>query len=580
MTIYRDNYPNNIEAPQKLYIQYSHDIDWDYSTNQYPDGTEDDWHWESNYIPISHAINGLTVERHEWMRIRIGTRADWTYPIRISANVTNIGSVSEQVIIEEENYTSFKIILTFEDGSTVESDPIVIRNGQDGLGVDLCEVRADGYLYITYSDGTIQNAGRARGLDANIPPAQNDDYLLSQSAGTLVWVTPLQALNNAALVTSPIEYDFLTGTFSHNNDDGNRHIPVGGSNGYVLSTDGSGNYTWINPVSPIISHASLVDLDWTTSAHTGTADTFSGFNGSGNATEYSISDYMNNYITQSGIDWDTYSPDRAEFIVSNVNSPLGSTSVHGLFIPHSTGASNTYGTVIAGRLNTDPDPDEPTLWFRNLENSVWTSWIEILHTNNIDDYLSTYLSTYSHNSLDDVDLATTGITYGHIDDQSQSIYGAKNFVNGIDIATSGTSLTFIVTGTSNNDKLPTQGYVDDITYQLEVALAQLDTDIVDSVSVAKFPCPEDMTMQSMFIKMTIAPVDSSAVWDVNVEGSSIMTDLIEIEDGEYSSLDATTQPSFSDPDIDRDEDIVIDCDQKGATTAGQNPVLVITYKKR
>lgn len=996
-TIYRDRLPYNIEAPQKLYIQYSHDIDWDYSTGQYPDGTEEDWDWENKYIPISHSINGLEVDKHEWMRIKIGAPNLWTYPIRISANVTNISAISSEIIDEGDTYTEFSIILHFEDGSTVESESIRIRNGEDGIGITSSEIRVDGYLYITYSDGSVVNVGRARGQDAiGLPSMADDDYLLSQSAGVAVWISPFQALGNAITPISPINYDFLTGEisidsiplldgiqyntsytptgsevigttyFDPNNhtistvleygailqngleiykfgtdegnnfieglavsvkgvtdnriafeltdasststnyheyigllttepDSGNRFVvrigdinsidttggtlSFGGSEtwnenddlyvdpsnpgyltnvepvapnikicvgkitishasegqislekhvhpklidasdfdkstlptsdfdvpmwdtnvwksssyyfdlhnridgsfrlyggiitdngdgtiaisagvGMVHSTDGAiegsaenESSFWISPMeevswnaiasfgisegltdnaynfiyydyetqtikattnfysislhreftlgrvykagteitarlcgtnawafdkrvqlfgeevfpvvratgmilgngstertiavtagvlwaglvnrfsvnafdssatdtfnywyrdgiggwtrvtgqtqidnanyddnsgalasltnnrygvhwvyevhdgsihvvygrgnyilsqaelaiaptglpgivdayatiigkiivqegsttfysienpfgtlfqtSSITDHTELSSLNWTSSDHSGTASTFAGFDGSGNATEYDVADYMNNYITQASIDWDAYSPGRAEFISSNTNGPLGSTVVHGLFIPHGTGATNTYGTVIAGRLNTDSTPDEPTLWFRNLESGVWTDWIELLHTSNIDAYLNS-----------------------------------------------------------------------NVTYQLEVSLAQLDTDITATTGVAKFPCPEDMTIQSCFIQVDTAPVDSSAIWDINVEGSSIMTDLVIIEDGEYSSLTATTQPSFSDADVDKGEDFVIDCDQEGATTPGQNPILVITYIKR
>lgn len=120
----------------------------------------------------------------------------------------------------------------------------------------------------------------------------------------------------------------------------------------------------------------------------------------------------------------------------------------------------------------------------------------------------------------------------------------------------------------------------DITYILEVGISQLDTDIAAAPGVAKFPCPENMTIQSCFISVDVAPTGSSAIWDINVEGTSIMTNLITIEATEFSSLDAATQPSFSVTDVDKREDFVIDCDQTGATVAPQNAVLVIIYKKR
>jgi hypothetical protein len=94
-----------------------------------------------------------------------------------------------------------------------------------------------------------------------------------------------------------------------------------------------------------------------------------------------------NYASVTGIDWSTWTPGRAVFATSSTNGPLGSTSVHGIFIPHSGNVDNqTYGTVVAGRLDTDPDPDEPSLFFKNLENGTWTAWQEIIHTGNINNY--------------------------------------------------------------------------------------------------------------------------------------------------------------------------------------------------
>jgi hypothetical protein len=230
MTVYRDNYPNNIEAPQKLNIEYSHDISFDYSTGEYPDGTESEWHWESNYIPIEHKINGLDVSKHEWMRIKIGEPSFWTYPIRMSANITNIQTV-ESEIDEETGEFSFTINLTFEDGSIKESNPITIKNGVDGIEITSSQINEDGYLIITYSDGTVENAGRARGEDSSgIPLTGPDDYILSISGNVPVWIMPLQILNAALIANEPLTYDINTGNLEINQADTD-------TDGYLSSTD-------------------------------------------------------------------------------------------------------------------------------------------------------------------------------------------------------------------------------------------------------------------------------------------------------------------------------------------------------
>lgn len=117
-------------------------------------------------------------------------------------------------------------------------------------------------------------------------------------------------------------------------------------------------------------------------------------------------------------------------------------------------------------------------------------------------------------------------------------------------------------------------------YPLEVNLSVLDTNLIAANGVAKFPCPENMTILSCFVQVTQTGTDSSAQWDINVEGSSILTNKIIIETGEYSSLDATTQPSFSTVNVDKGQDFVIDRDSVWATGAGQNDVLTIIYQKR
>lgn len=141
-------------------------------------------------------------------------------------------------------------------------------------------------------------------------------------------------------------------------------------------------------------------------------------------------------------------------------------------------------------------------------------------------------------------------------------------------------------GQSNNAALdfiknkPTIPDLSTITYHIEVALAQLDKDITVKTGVAVFPCPERLTLQSVFITLGIAPTGSNVIYDINVAGSSILSTRITIEAGQNSSLDATTQPVISSANIARGAAITVDCDQIGATVAGQNPVLVMTYVKR
>jgi hypothetical protein len=125
-----------------------------------------------------------------------------------------------------------------------------------------------------------------------------------------------------------------------------------------------------------------------------------------------------------------------------------------------------------------------------------------------------------------------------------------------------------------------QGVIDDTVYSIGIALAQLDKNIAVVAGVAKFPFPENATLTEVFVRLATAPTGANAIFDINVSASSILTNKIVIEADEYSSLDAATQPSFSDAVVDKGEAVTVDCDQIGATVAGQNPILIINYKKR
>ena len=99
MTVYRDNYPHNIEAPQRVYIEYSQDIEFDYSTGKIPLGESyEGFVWESVYNPIPHSgKEGFTLGPHMWMRIRIGEKEAWTKPIKFKEPYSNITTTSSEI---------------------------------------------------------------------------------------------------------------------------------------------------------------------------------------------------------------------------------------------------------------------------------------------------------------------------------------------------------------------------------------------------------------------------------------------------------------------------------------------------
>ncbi len=109
---YRDNYPNNIESPQQLYLQYSQDIVFDYSSGKYPTGLEAGFIWEDYYIPIDHSGNGVALGPHVWRREKVGLDGTWSFPQAITINSSNLSDlmssfletlkIESPLIIEDE----------------------------------------------------------------------------------------------------------------------------------------------------------------------------------------------------------------------------------------------------------------------------------------------------------------------------------------------------------------------------------------------------------------------------------------------------------------------------------------------
>ena len=256
----KDKYPYNIEAAQKLYFQYSEDIDFVYDGSNYPLGEEHEgFIWEEVYNPVKHLVGDTEIGRHVWMRLSIGDKTEWTLPIRITDSISNITS-TEGVVNESTGEVSFTIKYTLDTGEVIESEPIILKNGTDGIGISNSQIVNDN-LVITYSNGTVVDLGRVTGYDGSgVPFGSPDDYYLTNQSNIPVWTDPTPILNSTLTATFPLEY--TEPNFTHSDVDGNRHIPIGGDINDSLITDGSGNYSWLQniPLSSLDDTAGLGDL--------------------------------------------------------------------------------------------------------------------------------------------------------------------------------------------------------------------------------------------------------------------------------------------------------------------------------
>ena len=118
-----------------------------------------------------------------------------------------------------------------------------------------------------------------------------------------------------------------------------------------------------------------------------------------------------------------------------------------------------------------------------------------------------------------------------------------------------------------------------ITSQSEsilLVLEPLDTDASAGTKKAVIPYfPYSLSSITLNLAVDTAPTGSTFIVDLNVDGTSILSTKISIDDGETDSSTAATAYALTTTSIAEGAKVTIDIDQVGATTPGQNPVLTI-----
>jgi hypothetical protein len=72
------------EYSKEIFILYSPDIDWDWSSSVYPTHDNPAFVWSSNFIPVKENNSGVLEVYHMWMKLKIGENDSWTNPMRIT----------------------------------------------------------------------------------------------------------------------------------------------------------------------------------------------------------------------------------------------------------------------------------------------------------------------------------------------------------------------------------------------------------------------------------------------------------------------------------------------------------------
>ena len=101
-----------------------------------------------------------------------------------------------------------------------------------------------------------------------------------------------------------------------------------------------------------------------------------------------------------------------------------------------------------------------------------------------------------------------------------------------------------------------------------IACSDETTDLATGV-VATFRLPHAMTLTAIRASVTTAPVGSNIIVDVKEGGVSVMTtNLVNIDNGDKTSVGSATTANITDTNLADDAEITIEITQVGSTTAG------------
>lgn len=105
-------------------------------------------------------------------------------------------------------------------------------------------------------------------------------------------------------------------------------------------------------------------------------------------------------------------------------------------------------------------------------------------------------------------------------------------------------------------------------YDLLVACSDETTALVTTVGVLSFRSPRAFTLSSVKASLRTASSSGNVTVDVKLAGVSIFSTIITVEQGETTSLDATTQPVLSTTSIPADGLLTVDIVDDGTNAAG------------
>lgn len=117
-----------------------------------------------------------------------------------------------------------------------------------------------------------------------------------------------------------------------------------------------------------------------------------------------------------------------------------------------------------------------------------------------------------------------------------------------------------------NTYIPTTGV--GLPVIIQFAASDTTTPITSGTSKVTFRVPYAMTFTAARASVSSAPTGSGAIFDVLLNGTTVFSTPINIDDGDLTSVTSGTQPVISTSTFADDDEITIDFDQVGSTDPG------------
>lgn len=114
----------------------------------------------------------------------------------------------------------------------------------------------------------------------------------------------------------------------------------------------------------------------------------------------------------------------------------------------------------------------------------------------------------------------------------------------------------------------------------DIAFSDEDTDLTTGEAKVTFHMPNYATiLLEVSIGVTTAPTGSTAIFDLEEAGTTVLSTLITIDAGEKTSEDAATPPVISDSNLAANALMSVDIDQIGSSVAGAGAKLYLKYRR-